>query len=109
LERAPFGDSPGLRRALSLVIDREKLAQRVLRVGELPAYGWIPPGVHDYTSQSFDYREQPMAERIAEARRLYAQAGYSAARPLRFELRYNAGEVHSKLAVAIASMWQEAL
>ncbi|MGE0580930.1 MAG: peptide ABC transporter substrate-binding protein [Steroidobacteraceae bacterium] len=109
LDRAPFKDAPGLRRALSLVIDRDKLAQVVLRVGELPAYGWIPPGVHDYTSQSFDYAVRPMPERIAEARRLYAAAGYSAAKPLQFELRYNSGEVHGRLAVAIAAMWQAAL
>ena len=109
LRRAPFRDDPGLRRALSLVIDREKLAQLVLRVGELPAYGWVPPGVYNYTSQSFDYRAKPLAERLAEARRLYAQSGYSSDKPLRFELRYNAGEVHNKLAVAIASMWKQAL
>jgi oligopeptide transport system substrate-binding protein len=109
LERAPFKDNPKLRRALSLVIDREKLVQLVLRVGELPAYGWVPPGVHDYTSQSFDYRNTSLADRLAEARRLYAQSGYSSAKPLRFELRYNAGEVHNKLAVAIASMWKESL
>jgi oligopeptide transport system substrate-binding protein len=109
LRRAPFKDRPKLRRALSMVIDREKLAELVLRVGELPAYGWVPPGVDNYTSQSFDYRGEPLAARIAEARRLYREAGYSAARPLAFELRYNAGEVHSKLAIAIASMWKEAL
>lgn len=109
LDRPPFKDNPGLRRALSLVIDREKLASAVLRVGELPAYGWVPPGVHDYTSQSFDYRGRSMAERIAEARRLYAAAGYSRENPLRFELSYNAGEVHDRLAVAVSSMWKEAL
>jgi|HubBroStandDraft_1064217.scaffolds.fasta_scaffold04095_4 oligopeptide transport system substrate-binding protein len=109
LLRAPFKDAPGLRRALSLVIDREKLTQLVLKVGELPAYGWVPPGVDHYTSQSFDYVGMPMPARLAEAQRLYREAGYSAARPLSFELRYNAGEVHTKLAVAIASMWQEAL
>lgn len=109
LNRAPFQDHPALRRALSLVIDREKLAQLVLRVGELPAYGWIPPGVSNYTSQSFDYREKTLADRVAEARRLYAEAGYSSSKPLRFELRYNAAEVHNKLAVAIASAWKEAL
>ena len=109
LRRPPFRDSPQLRRALSLVIDREKLAQLVLRVGELPAYGWVPPGVDNYSSQSFDYAQQPMAERIREARQLYAQAGYSKDKPLSFELRYNTGEVHTKLAVAIASMWKEAL
>jgi oligopeptide transport system substrate-binding protein len=109
LDKAPFKDNPDLRRALSLVIDRDKLVHSVLRVGELPAYGWVPPGVSQYTSQSFDYRDRPMADRIAEARKLYAQAGFSAARPLRFELRYNAGEVHNKVAVAVASMWKEAL
>lgn len=109
LQRAPFKDHAGLRRALSLVIDRDRLVQSVLRVGELPAYGWVPPGVQDYTSQSFDYRSMPMQQRVAEARRLYAQAGYSAAHPLSFELRYNAGEVHNKVAVAVASMWKEAL
>jgi oligopeptide transport system substrate-binding protein len=109
LRRAPFRDNPKLRRALSMVIDREMLVERVLRVGELPAYGWVPPGVDNYSSQSFDYHGEPMAARIAEARRLYAQAGYSRARPLSFELRYNTGEVHTKLAVAIASMWKEAL
>jgi oligopeptide transport system substrate-binding protein len=109
LDRKPFKDHPQLRRALSLVIDRGRLVQSVLRVGELPAYGWIPPGVQDYTSQSFDYRDTPMSERVAEARRLYAQAGYSASNPLRFELRYNAGEVHNKVALAVASMWKEAL
>jgi oligopeptide transport system substrate-binding protein len=109
LRRPPFQNNLPLRRALSLAIDRERLAQAVLKVGELPAYGWIPPGVYNYTSQSFDYAGRPMADRIAEARKLYAQAGYSASKPLRFELRYNSGEVHDRLAVAITSMWKEAL
>jgi oligopeptide transport system substrate-binding protein len=109
LRRAPFRDAPGLRRALSLVIDRDKLAQLVLRVGELPAWGWVPPGIGDYTPQSFDYRATPLAARTREAQQLYAAAGYSPSHPLHFELRYNSGEVHTKLALAVASMWQESL
>jgi len=109
LRRAPFKDQPKLRRALSLVIDREKLTRLVLRVGELPAYGWVPPGVDNYTSPSFHHTELPMTARIAEAQRLYHESGYSREKPLAFELRYNAGEVHTKLALAIASMWKEAL
>jgi oligopeptide transport system substrate-binding protein len=109
LQRAPFNGDAKLRRALAMSIDREKLAQLVLRSGELPAYGWIPPGVADYSQQSADYRSLSMAQRLAEARKLYAEAGYSAARPLRFELRYNTEEIHTELAIAIASMWQQAL
>jgi oligopeptide transport system substrate-binding protein len=46
---------------------------------------------------------------VQEARELYRQAGYSAERPLEVEIRYNSGEVHNRLAVAIAAMWKEAL
>jgi oligopeptide transport system substrate-binding protein len=109
LQRAPFAGDVKVRRALAMVIDREKIARLVLRSGELPAYGWIPPGVAGYTSQSPDYRSLSMTQRIAAARRLYAEAGYSAARPLRFELSYNTGEVHAEVAIAVASMWQQAL
>jgi oligopeptide transport system substrate-binding protein len=78
-------------------------------VGEAPAWGWVPPGVANYAPQQFDYASMPAAERIAEARRLYAEAGYSAAQPLEVEIRYNTGEVHNRLAVAIAAMWKESL
>jgi oligopeptide transport system substrate-binding protein len=109
LDREPFRSHPELRAALSMVIDRDKLAEAVLRAGELPAYGWIPPGMHDYSEQSFSYRVIPMAQRIAEGRSLYAKAGFTREHPLRFELRYNTGELNNRLAVAIASMWKEAL
>ncbi len=107
--RPPFKDRPGLRRALSLVIDRDRLATSVTGLGEAPAYGWVPRGVADYTPQQFDYASRPYAERVAEARELYRKAGYSDAQPLDVEIRYNTGEVHNRLAVAVAAMWKEAL
>ena len=109
LTRPPFKDNPKLRRALSLAIDRDKLTTAVTGVGEAPAYGWVPRGVWNYTPQHFDYADKPYAERLAEARRLYAEAGYSAARPLQIELRYNSGDQHNRLAVAVAAMWKEGL
>lgn len=109
LTRPPFKDQPGLRRALSMVIDRDRLATSVIGVGEAPAWGWVPPGVANYTSQKFDYASMPAADRVAEARRLYAAAGYSAEHPLKVEIRYNSGEVHNRLAVAVAAMWKESL
>jgi oligopeptide transport system substrate-binding protein len=107
LDRKRF--TPKIRRALSMVIDRELLANSVLRVGELPAWGWVPPGVLGYTPQSFDYASQTPAERAAAARALLAEEGFTREKPLSFELRYNTGEVHNKVAVAVASMWKEAL
>jgi oligopeptide transport system substrate-binding protein len=109
LARPPFKDQPGLRRALSLVIDRDRLTTAVTGLGEAPAWGWVPRGVADYSPQQFDYASRPYAERVAEARELYRKAGYSEARPLEVEIRYNTGEVHNRLAVAVASMWKDAL
>jgi oligopeptide transport system substrate-binding protein len=109
MRRAPFAGDVKVRRALAMAIDREKLTQLVLRSGEMPAYGWVPPGVAGYTPQSPDYRALSQARRLTEARKLYAEAGYSAAKPLRFELRYNTEEIQTEVAIAISSMWQQAL
>jgi oligopeptide transport system substrate-binding protein len=109
LSRPPFRDQPGLRRALSLVIDRERLTTAVTGLGEAPAYGWVPPGVSNYTPQQFDYASLPYQERVREARELYQAAGYSAEKPLEVEVRYNTGEAHNRIAVAIAAMWKETL
>jgi len=109
LTRPPFRDDPGLRRALSLVIERERLTTAVTGLGEAPAYSWVPPGVANYTPQQFDYAARPYEERVTEARELYRRSGYSSARPLKVEIRYNSGDVHNRLAIAVAAMWKEAL
>jgi oligopeptide transport system substrate-binding protein len=109
LTRPPFKDAPELRKALSLALDRERIVKQVTGLGELPACSWVPPGVSNYTPQRFDYCDWPPERRIAEARRLYRAAGYTREHPLHIEIRYNTGEVHNRIAVAVASMWKEAL
>jgi oligopeptide transport system substrate-binding protein len=109
LTRPPFRNQPGLRRALSMVIDRERLTESVTGVGELPAYSFVPPGTSGYTPQAADYRDWTPEHRLAEARHLYAAAGYSSAHPLIVEIRYNSGEVHNAIAIAVADMWKRAL
>ena len=109
LDQPPFADSVALRRALALAIDRERLVAQVLRDGEQPAYGWVPPGVADYAPQVFDWADWPRARQLAEARRLYAEAGYSAGRPLLLELRYGRNPVQERVALAVTAMWRDAL
>ena len=77
LDRPLFRDVR-MRQALSMVIDRERLANSVLRVGELPAYGWVPPGMFNYASQSFDYARRRCRQRIAEARAAARRRGLHA-------------------------------
>jgi len=109
LTRPPFKDNPKLRRALSMAIDREILTEKVTQFGEIPAYGWVPPGISHYESCTLDYASWPREKRLAEARRLYQEAGYSKSNPLVTEIRYNTQENHKKIAIAVAAMWKQNL
>ncbi len=109
LTREPFKDNPKLRRALSLAIDRNIITEKVTRGGQIPAYAWVPPGVNNYKPQNPEYATWPRDKQLAEAKRLYKEAGYSDENPLEVELRYNTSEGHKKIATAVASMWKTAL
>lgn len=109
LRQPPFKNAPGLRRALALVVDRELLAEKILGRGELPAWSLTPPGIDGYISPRPDYANWPMQQRVAEAQRLYREAGYSSEQPLNVELRFNTGDTHKHVAIAVASMWKQHL
>jgi oligopeptide transport system substrate-binding protein len=108
LRKPPFDASPELRQALSLVIDRERLVQSVTGGGESPAYTFVPPATANYTPPVPDYAAWPMSERIARARQLLRQVGMER-NPPALELRYNSDELHSRIAIAVAQMWKDAL
>jgi len=109
LARAPFAGDPGLRLALSLAIDRNRLVRNILDTGERAACSWVPPGTHGYTPQPPAWCAWPRARQLQEAARLYAAAGYSRDRPLSVEIRYNTSANHRRIALAVAAMWRETL
>jgi len=97
-----------LRQALAMAIDRKRLVD-TLGFGQIGAYGFVPPGTANYNPQSWDWKSLPDADRIAEAKRLYASAGFTSARPLHVRVLLSSNEVIQKTAVVIAAMWQEVL
>lgn len=105
----PFKDNPALRHALSLAIDRQVIANKVLSAGEQVAYGWVPPGVIGYDSLPLAHSTWTREQRLAEARRLYAEAGYSQESPAEVEILYNTSEDHKKIAIVIGAMWKQFL
>ncbi len=107
LRKPPFSQSPALRQALSMVVDRERLVQSVTGGGEAPAYTFVPPQTFDYAPPRPDYAAWPMPQRIARARQLLREAGLEHPPPI--ELRYNSGELHGRIAIAVAQMWKESL
>jgi oligopeptide transport system substrate-binding protein len=109
LEREPFIENPELRLALTLALDRDLLTEKVTQFGELPSYNLVPPGIRDYVSPLPDWAEWTQGQRNAEARRLYAGAGYSEENPLEIEIRYSNGENNKKMALAASSLWKQVL
>ena len=106
-QRPPFKDNPKLRAALTLAVDRDVVVSKVMNGVAIPAYSFVPPGIWNYTPQVPEWASWPREKRLAEARRLYAEAGYSASNPLKFEFRYNTNDGHRRIAIVIAAMWKQ--
>jgi oligopeptide transport system substrate-binding protein len=76
LRHPPLGDIR-IRRALNLAVDREIITQKVLRLGEPPAYSIVPPSTANYPhGPQLDFRALPAAERLKKAQWLMGQAGF---------------------------------
>ncbi len=96
-----------VRKALSLVIDRDILARKVTADGQVPAYGVVVKGVAGADVTTYDWATWPMDKRVAEARKLLAEAGIKPGTKIKFT--YNNSEYHKKMAIFAASEWKTKL
>ncbi len=107
MRRPPFAD-PRLRKAVSLCLERAVITDKVLRDGQVPAYSFIPPGIDNYRNAAgLDFAALPMDQRRAEAKRLLAEAGFTAAKPFTFEYMYMISIDSRRSVVAQAAMLKE--
>jgi len=109
LHSVRFSSNPKLRQALSMAIDRQTIKKVLLEFGQVPAYGFVPPGTSNYEPQAWEWKDLPDVERIAQARALYSASGYSAREPLHLRLLLSSNPALKRLSVAVASMWREVL
>ena len=104
-KRKPY-DDPRVRKALTLVLDRDRIVNAVTRLGEVPAFTITPPGTGD--------NYQPpvgLPPDIAEAKRLLAEAGFPDGRgfPVLSFLYPSKFPSDRGIAVELQSMWQRHL
>ncbi|MCJ2123098.1 peptide ABC transporter substrate-binding protein [Methylobacterium sp. J-077] len=105
--KAPFSDRR-VRQALSLLIDREYLADGLYGGTMSPAYSLCPPGIDNYrTPPETEGRQGLPIDHEAQARRLLAEAGFGPGRPLTVEYRFNVSDNNRNTAVAVAEMWRD--
>jgi oligopeptide transport system substrate-binding protein len=103
IRRAPL-DDVRIRRALSLSVDRDTLAAKVLPGGRQPAPTFIPPLLKGYTPPT------RKAYDLAAARQLLAEAGHPGGAGLpTIEILYNNSEILRLVAEAIQQMWHRDL
>ena len=107
-QKAPFTDVR-VRTALKLGLDRDIIVNKVKSQGDLPAYGFTPPYTDGAKLTKPEWFTWTQEKRNAEAKKLLAEAGYTADKPLTFNLLYNTSDLHKKLAIAAAAIWRKNL
>lgn len=102
--RHPPLDDQRIRQALSLAIDRDTIASKILPGGRQPAPTFVPPLLQGYIPpprRGYD---------LAAARQLLADAGHAGGAGLPpIEILYNNSEILRLVAEAIQQMWRRDL
>jgi oligopeptide transport system substrate-binding protein len=78
-----------VRMAIDMAIDRDFIASKLLRSGQLPAYTFTPPGVANALPADPPlWASWSLARRQAAARVLLARAGFGPGHPLKLEIKH---------------------
>jgi oligopeptide transport system substrate-binding protein len=96
-----------IRKAMSMVIDRDILAQKVTADGQTPAYDVVVHGTIGEDVGTYDWSSWPMAKRVEEAKKLLKEAGVQPG--TKFTLSYNTSDYHKKMAIFAQSEWKTKL
>ncbi|MCL9782271.1 ABC transporter substrate-binding protein [Vibrio sp. S4M6] len=107
-QKKPFNDVR-VRKALSYSINRDIIANAILGQGQKPAYNLTPDIIAGFKPITPAWEKMTQAQRVAKAKELLKEAGYSKSHPLSFTLIYNTDQRHKKIATALQAMWKQEL
>ncbi|MEF2964686.1 peptide ABC transporter substrate-binding protein [Paenibacillus sp. M1] len=107
----PF-DNAKIRKAFSMAIDRQAIVDNVTLGGQLPAFGFVPPGIKGLNDEfRTEVKDDYFTENVEEAKKLLEEGmkekGYTTLPQI--TLIYNSSEAHKKIALAVADMWKKNL
>ncbi len=105
---SPFNDK-GIRKAVSLSIDRDVIVNKIRNFNETIAWSLVPKGVLNYEySGLIKEKNLTQEKRNGIAREILKSRGYTDKNPLKFTIKYRNGGDQKKHMVAIQSMLKKA-
>jgi oligopeptide transport system substrate-binding protein len=105
--RKPF-DDVRVREALNLAYDRETVSDKLIRLGQEPAYTFVPPGIANYPhGNALDFKPMPYSDRVKKAQDLMRQAGYGPQKPLSTTYSISTSPDARRIAAAVQQMWKQ--
>lgn len=115
IDEGPISESPSLRRALSLAIDRQAIVENVTKRGETPAQWFARPGLNAAPSpEEFGDRGIISNVEAAQAEMVTAleELGFASVDELNatgITLSFNDSSNHASIMAAIQQMWADTL
>ena len=106
MKRKPFDDLR-VRQAMNLAYDRETMAEKVVNIGQPPAYSIVPPGIANYPGPvEFDFKSTPYADRLKQAQELMRQAGFGPDKRLKTTIATGTGADARRITAAVQEIWR---
>jgi oligopeptide transport system substrate-binding protein len=111
MKLSKFNNNLKLRKALSIVINRDLIVKKVLQSGQSPLCSVVTKTIENgkYGDVKYSWCNDNMQNKINLAKKLYKEAGYSKDNPLTITLKYKTNDLYKKVALAIASIWESQL
>lgn len=111
VNEAPFNNVK-IRKAFAMAIERQLIVDKVTQGGQIPAFGFVPPGIRGENGEFRDeHKDDYFTENVEEAKKLLAEGmkeeGYTTLPAV--TLIYNTSDGHAKIALAVADMWKKNL
>ncbi|WFA85837.1 peptide ABC transporter substrate-binding protein [Paenibacillus amylolyticus] len=111
VNEAPFNNVK-IRKAFAMSIQRQLIVDKVTQGGQIPAFGFVPPGIRGENGEFRDeHKDDYFTENVEEAKALLAEGmkeeGYTTLPAV--TLIYNTSDGHAKIALAVADMWKKNL
>ncbi len=109
ISKKPFKDNIKLRKAISMIINRDDIAKKILYDSKLILYDIVPYYIEEYTPYIPKWATVTYDERVHEAKKIYKESGYNENSKLTIKINYNYNPDSYKIVESISEQLKNQL